>query len=539
MRNPERSDPFMRAINLLNTPRATVLILLPCALYALLFFLENYPPHAHFVRTIYNNFEFFPSRPIGFPLLLRFTASWLPDFFYMAVAQLCLGLGSIIFLAASLQRLLRNQVLSSALGIALLFNANIFLHLVNVGLPDGLMFVGLCFLFGVFFLYLHESKPGYLLGMALILSVMTFLKPIAVVFIAICGIAFPVMFHRYFKAVLTHFLLPVFVALPLLASVNQYVFGHFGLSNLVGLTLMQNALFFPPPPESEHPEATARAFKELEPLRTKFWSAETSHDERMGLYREHKEHRAHDIVLKNIVASGHDVICPDGPTTYPVRQQLINWFKTQSSTNRKIDTLYKNRYLDWWPCYEDRLLALAVATIKHSFADFMDFAWVRTVETWQMALLAQLGNPLNTSDWGRILDMDAVRDGSIRTDARDGYVMPPPSKTITAWPFQTVSWYIHRIPGVIAEPHVLIFLFGCISIVFALFMLFLKGDVPPVWLAFSLPAITVATYAFLSNIVNSMDGRFWLMVQPLTILLLFSPLQALKWTLSTVTRNQT
>lgn len=524
----------------LARPWSVALLLLPAAVYVLLCHLLIFPPFPLFIKDMTTYLDFTPYRPLGYPLLLKTALLFVSDPFSLVVAQLALGLLAVVFLAETVNRFFRNPLYALLLGLLLLFNTFLFMMGITLG-PDYSYFVLLCFHLGLLLLALDNPAPRTLLALAAVTALAAWIRPVSLTLVIFGGPWLLLMEGKRVRTWLLYGFLPLVALLLAQTTLHAWVHGYFGLLRMNHSTLA-NALLLPDPPRLDglRGDILARMIDETAEYRAHLWDPTIPDETRFQALKKILPHIIRTVANMELMEYDQARLCPQGQDDMTNRWALLTFFDRNSAANWRFTRFMRPEgenwehhvpdYQHWWNCHEDFRAGLSRELNRGKGREIARVTLLKTIHTWE----GLFDNP------GRI-EVDTLRDHMLVLDN-----MPPAGKVATVLdnkssdgrlrfqdppylslrPFHWVAHYTRHLPKLLhTTPAMLTLLFGVIVIIGYLAQRWRKKreDISP-WAALSYMAVNLFGYAVVLNFVHVAYARYLIVMMPLSLALLLSPL---------------
>ena len=474
-----RAEAFLRRVGLavvgawapLNQNWAVALFLSPFAAFVLGVSLMALPEGPWLTPDSGTYLSFSLQRTIGYPIFVRMIAMVSDDPRAIPVVQLCLGLGSVIFLAEALQRALRNCLVSLPTGIFLMFNWPMLEHALYI-LTDYPFFAFICLQFGATLLVISKPSPQKLAMVALTTAIAVTIRPAALFLIGV--VPFLVLVHRAsWRLISVWLLLPLAALLFAQAGVNKAVFDYFGLSRWTGYPMAANTMFIlKDDTPSDHPQVVKLLYAAAKPYQKKYAAIASATDKTL-----------YNISVNNLIlADASNIVNAYGndrgivTTTEIARHEsFVRFINNTSPLNRQFAQAGIGTAPNWvW--FDSLLTRLAVSSVMHNSLGWAGLVWPN--------LQFSLNTIIPVADMPEKEFAPFARLRLDRSDLGFGATFPrlqtadPP--VFTAWAFNRVGGLLRSLERIIPIPGVVLAMAGVALALFTAFVFWDEGMPPQI-----------------------------------------------------------
>lgn len=506
----------LRAWRFVNLDWAAAALLLPAAIYVLIFSLIVLPGVPWIAPDSTTYLTFATYRTPLYPLFLRFLAIFADDPIILVAAPTFLGLGAVLFFAEMLQRLVRNILVSIPVGLTLFFNWQLVELSVFI-LTDYLFFTLLTFTFGLVLLALRRPSRTVLLALGIAAIIAVAIRPLGIVAAVIVPFLF-IIHKQYWQRIIKFLAAPFLIGWLGLSVFNLVYYDYFGLARFSGFPLGANTIMLlKPDTPVEYPELRDRLIDFTSDFQKKYHAIEDIQERYTLLLNS----------TNPIIFGGAQVIYEFG-----IEKNMI-LYNDVSKTERLyafVNNLSDlNKSLGQWPAqttkhwvWLDKLMTkLARDAHLHNPSMLAEMTLTKLRFSWQ-SVLTQHGAPENFRSHSS-LDLSDPNYGNkqhVRTKARDDFGI------INVLAFNRISSWIYSAHNFVSVP-IVIMLSIIVSLMLAIGQFARTRSIQPVVAAMAFLGVSLIAYHLLVSIAQIPLGRFIVVMYAASATLFFIPIAAI------------
>ena len=433
-----------RLCQVLNRQGVILLLMLPFGIYVYVLSIGILPSVPWVSPDSFSYLGLNNHRSLLYPVLLRLSAVVSNDPRILIATTMATGISGIVFLAVTVQLLVKNLFASVAVGVFLLFSWLLVEHSVFV-LSDYPFFALVTWTFGFAIRAFVDPRKRWIVLAAVGIGLATAIRPVGLILVVMLPF---ILFARRceWKRTAAHFMIPLAVLLGLQSTANFVVFGSFSLSKFSGYPAAANiGILITEDLSFRYPELVRRVSVATRQYRDRYYKLQTS--------RERHDYLASNtnLLISTVARVTQEfrrekgLIEPSEERRLPRHRRLFKFVNSLSSLNTAIGRapikLYGTSF-----ALDSLLVELGRATFLGNLQGLAGLAWHNIRGSWPSVMVHGVAPPLT---FGHYLAFDAEQP-NLRRRVSETAASLPKVYLISFSGFTAIGAFIERIQQTIS-----------------------------------------------------------------------------------------